>query len=218
LQNDQKAQLFGRANGGGWSLFAHSDALGPPPSLTFAFDSDGAFTREVKIMDWFSEADEPLAQWKTRERATRTFRSTFTAQAWRALDAALSEARKLSFNAIGAEHLLLGLLQQSEGIAPRVLAASGLSTKLVRTEVERAQGQLSAKWVPERLPFTPRMKCVLRTARREAEAQGRSLVGDEQLLLGLLGEEEGLPAALFRKLGINTCVLRNRLLEESACT
>jgi ATP-dependent Clp protease ATP-binding subunit ClpA len=47
------------------------------------------------------------------------------------------------------------------------------------------------------------MKRILRSARREAEAQGGSHVDIEHLLLGLLEEKEGLPAELFTKLGIN---------------
>jgi len=169
-------------------------------------------------MDWFGEAEDRLTQWKTREKRTRDFRDAFTPLARKTLDAALREAQDLNFFAIGAEHLLIALLQLGERPVSRVFAGLGLSPETLRTEVKRMQGHLPEKWTPDRLPFTPRLKRILRTARREAEAQGRSFVDIEHLLLGLLEEKEGVPAELFRNLGINVNVLRDRVLTDSPCT
>src|SRR2546430_100668 len=102
-------------------------------------------------MDWFSEAEERLTQWKSREKGARDFRNRFTPLARKTLDAALREARKINFAAIGAEHLLLGLLQPGEGPISRVFADLGLSPEALRTEVQRMQGHLPEKWIPERL-------------------------------------------------------------------
>jgi len=59
----------------------------------------------------------------------------FTPRAKRVLELSMEEASNLRHNYIGTEHILLGLLRESEGIAARVL--TGMSVKLdeVREEV-----------------------------------------------------------------------------------
>ena len=51
----------------------------------------------------------------------------FTPRVKRMLEISLEEARKLDHNYIGTEHLLLGLLQDSEGVAAKVLDNLGLN-------------------------------------------------------------------------------------------
>jgi ATP-dependent Clp protease ATP-binding subunit ClpC len=167
-------------------------------------------------MDWFDLAEDQLTRWKAREGAARDYRKSFTPVAQKALDVALAEARKHNFSAIGAEHLLLGLIQVPGGPVSKVFAGLGLSAEIIRSEAEKTRGGGPETWLPERSPFTPRMKSVLRTARLEAKAQGRNLIDAEHLLIGLVREKEGLPANLFRRLGIDAEVLGKRLLKESA--
>jgi ATP-dependent Clp protease ATP-binding subunit ClpA len=64
----------------------------------------------------------------------------FTPRAKRALELSLREAIHLRHAHIGAEHLLLGLARQGEGIAARVLATHGISERLLRAAVLRELG------------------------------------------------------------------------------
>jgi four helix bundle protein len=57
-----------------------------------------------------------------------------------ALECAIGEARALNHNYVGTEHLLLGLLRESEGIAAQVLMNLGLQLGQVRNEVLRLLG------------------------------------------------------------------------------
>ncbi len=59
----------------------------------------------------------------------------------RVLDYAQSEAAALSHNYVGTEHLLLGLLQEPEGTAARVLAKLDLKLDLVRASVLNLLGK-----------------------------------------------------------------------------
>jgi len=59
----------------------------------------------------------------------------FTPRAKKVLEMALEEASKLGHNYIGTEHLLLGLVKESEGIAARVLQNLGVKLEDVRAEV-----------------------------------------------------------------------------------
>jgi len=58
-----------------------------------------------------------------------------TPRAKRVIDLAYEEARQLNNNYIGTEHLLLGLVRESEGIAGRVLARLGVDLERCRREV-----------------------------------------------------------------------------------
>ncbi|MBI4568023.1 MAG: NDP-hexose 4-ketoreductase, partial [Planctomycetes bacterium] len=59
----------------------------------------------------------------------------FTPTAKRVLELSFEEASALSHNYIGTEHLLLGLLKESEGVAAKVLINLGLKLDDVREEV-----------------------------------------------------------------------------------
>jgi ATP-dependent Clp protease ATP-binding subunit ClpC len=87
----------------------------------------------------------------------------------RALSAAVEEARALSHNYIGTEHVLLGLLREPDGTAARVLASLNLKLEDVRAAVlkllgrgspmqennpllERATKELSTRLADEMIP------------------------------------------------------------------
>jgi len=61
----------------------------------------------------------------------------FTPRAKKVLDYAIEEAKKLEHDYIGTEHLLLGLLRESEGIAIRSLASLGVKAAEIRKEILR---------------------------------------------------------------------------------
>ena len=62
-----------------------------------------------------------------------------TPRAKRVIDLAYDEARQLSNNYIGTEHLLLGLIREGEGLAGRVLAKLGVELERTRREVMHLQ-------------------------------------------------------------------------------
>ncbi|MBU2251466.1 MAG: ATP-dependent Clp protease ATP-binding subunit, partial [Candidatus Omnitrophica bacterium] len=64
----------------------------------------------------------------------------FTPRAKKALELSADEARALSHNYIGTEHILLGLLREEEGIASQVLFSLEIDLKRVRTEVSALLG------------------------------------------------------------------------------
>jgi len=61
----------------------------------------------------------------------------FTPQAKQVLRLSLGEALRFGHNYIGTEHVLLGLIQEKDGVAAQVLADAGADLALVRAEVVR---------------------------------------------------------------------------------
>ena len=64
----------------------------------------------------------------------------FTPRAKRVLELSVEEAKNLTHNYVGTEHLLLGLIREGEGIAARVLLEFGADFKRVKDEVVRLIG------------------------------------------------------------------------------
>ena len=64
----------------------------------------------------------------------------YTPRAKRVIELSMDEARKLHHNFVVTEHLLLGLIRESEGIAARVLTSLGLNITRARAMVIRMLG------------------------------------------------------------------------------
>jgi ATP-dependent Clp protease ATP-binding subunit ClpC len=126
----------------------------------------------------------------------------FTDRARRVVVLAQGEARLLDHNYIGTEHLLLGLLEEQEGVAASALVTLGVELERVRTEVETMIGRGHERPAGH-IPFTPRAKKVLELSLREALALGHNYIGTEHILLGLLREGEGVAAQVLTALGVD---------------
>ncbi|MCW3051437.1 MAG: ornithine carbamoyltransferase [Chthonomonadales bacterium] len=75
-----------------------------------------------------------------------------TPRAKRVIDLAYDEARQLSNNYIGTEHLLLGLIREGEGLAGRALAKLGVELERTRIEVRKLQDNPPEKEVGNNPP------------------------------------------------------------------
>jgi ATP-dependent Clp protease ATP-binding subunit ClpC len=121
----------------------------------------------------------------------------FTNRARHVVVLSQEEARLLSHNYIGTEHLLLGLLGEPESIGGQVLAGFGLTREGVREEVVEKIGR--GKSAPAgHIPFTPRAKKTLELSLREALSIKHNYIGTEHILLGLIREGEGVAAQVLR--------------------
>jgi ATP-dependent Clp protease ATP-binding subunit ClpC len=68
----------------------------------------------------------------------------FTPRAKRVFESSLQEARQLGNNYIGSEHILLGLLQDEEGVAAKVLENFSIDRGKLRTDIIKALGEENA--------------------------------------------------------------------------
>ncbi len=124
---------------------------------------------------------------------------------------AQEQARSLSHQYIGTEHILIGLLSVEHGIAARVLARAGANQQQVRAEVVQIIGRGRGKPPDGPLHFTPQSKKVVQLAIKEAKHDRSPHVRGEHLLLGLLREGKGVGAQVLTRLGADHDSLRTRL-------
>ena len=136
----------------------------------------------------------------------------FTDRARRVVVLAQEEARLLNHNYIGTEHILLGLLNEGEGIAAQALESLDIDLASVRDEVVKiiGQGQQSPSG---HIPFTPRAKKVLELSLREALQLGHNYIGTEHILLGLIREGEGVAAQVLQQLGAELQKVRQTVIQ-----
>ncbi len=126
----------------------------------------------------------------------------FTGQAQEALRQAREMSAQLGHGYVGSEHLLLGLLHESKGIAAHVLNRAGLGERQLQAAVAQLVG-VGASGCPPALGLTPRCRHVIELAAEEAARLNSSHVGTEHLLLGLLREDEGMAARVLREAGLD---------------
>ena len=141
----------------------------------------------------------------------------FTDRARNVVVLAQEEARLLKHNYIGTEHILLGLIRESEGIAAQALQALGIGLEAVREQVQEiiGTGQLAPSG---HIPFTPRAKKVLELSLREALQLGDNYIGTEHILLGLIREGDGVAAQVLIKLDGNLNKVRQQVIRMKAAT
>jgi ATP-dependent Clp protease ATP-binding subunit ClpC len=135
----------------------------------------------------------------------------FTDRARRAMALAQEEAQR-HHSGVGTEHLLLGLIQEGEGVAAKALEALGISLETVSQQIQEIIGP--AKPPPSgHSRFSPRAKQVLKLSLREALQLGHHYIGTEHLLLGLMREGEGVAAQVLVKLGADLSGVRQQVIQ-----
>ena len=96
----------------------------------------------------------------------------FTDRARNVVVLAQQEARLLKHNYIGTEHILLGLVRESDGLAAKALDALGIGLEAVREQVVELTGR-GQKSPSGHIPFTPRAKKVLELSLRAKSRRPR---------------------------------------------
>jgi ATP-dependent Clp protease ATP-binding subunit ClpB len=138
-----------------------------------------------------------------------------TQKSQQALSAAQDLATRAGHTEVDGEHLLLALLEQSDGLVPRLLSGLGVVVSKLRGELE---GELQRKprgtgggVEPGRVSVTQRLSRVLEAADREARRLGDEYVSVEHLLIAL-AEEGGRSGA--GRLLVRNGVTRDAVLAE----
>src|SRR6266496_4014019 len=126
----------------------------------------------------------------------------FTERARRVVFFAQEEAARLGENYVGTEHLLLGLVRESDSVAARILDRLGMPLGRIRSEIERQVTRGDGR-LGQDMQLTPRAKRVIDLAYDEARQLNNNYIGTEHLLLGLIREGEGLAGRVLAKLNVD---------------
>ena len=126
----------------------------------------------------------------------------FTQRAELAIEKARRAAGELGHSRVGTEHLLLGILQEKEGLGARILGRRGLEEEVLRRAIVRSEGS--------GLPCSPRQgmsqharQAVERSAVEASELR-QGYIGTEHLLLGILRQPDCGGVRLMEELGLDS--------------
>ena len=141
----------------------------------------------------------------------------FSEKARRVLSLAQEEAQRFNHTYIGTEHILLGLVRETDGVAAKVLNNLGVELSKVRSAVEFIIGR-GERTPSGEIGLTPRAKKVIELAVDEARRLNHNYIGTEHLLIGLMREGEGVPAGVLESLGVTLDKIRaetSRILSQN---
>jgi ATP-dependent Clp protease ATP-binding subunit ClpC len=141
-----------------------------------------------------------------------------TEHAHHALLLAQEEAELLHHHFTGTEHLLLGLLAESQGVAGKALGSLGISLEETRTKAAETTGPAGSFTSDQPKPFTSRAKKVLLLSVPEAQELGHNYIGTEHIWLGLSREGQGVAAQILVNLGAELSDVRQRVMEVLGAT
>ncbi len=123
----------------------------------------------------------------------------FTARAKRVLNSSIRFASELGNNSIDTEHILLGILDDNENSASKILSEFGVDFNRIRetiyASVEKGQNSLQEG-------FTESSQEALASAALAAYLWGSNYVGTEHILCGLSRITSGLACHILRSFGI----------------
>lgn len=127
----------------------------------------------------------------------------FTERVRKILALAQAEAGRFGHLYVTPEHILLGLVRESQGVASVVLVNLHVDLDAVQQRLEEQipPGTADGALLPE-LAYTLSAKRVLELAIAEARTFKHSYVGTEHLLLALLRDEGGVPAQILAAYGV----------------
>jgi hypothetical protein len=130
----------------------------------------------------------------------------FTPRAKKVLELALREALRLKHRTIEAEHILLGLLREGQGVAAQVLTKLGPDVDTMRQAVVQhlagwpAPGPRRLLVKPDVTAMTPAGAATFELANQLA---ARGPVGSQHILRGLFAEENSLAVRALSALGVS---------------
>jgi ornithine carbamoyltransferase len=142
----------------------------------------------------------------------------FTERARRVIFFSQEEAAKLNQGCVDTQHLLMGMIRESDSVAALILGRLGVGLETIR---ERLAPHLvrGAHADPE-IQLTASAKRVVDLAYDEAQELNNQYIGTEHLLLGLIREEKGAAGQVLKALGASLERAREAVaaLQEEAAT
>src|SRR5579862_719506 len=138
----------------------------------------------------------------------------FTEKSQEALREAQSIATRRNQQGVDVEHLMLALVQQSDGLTPSILQAAGGNPAALKerleTEIDRMPQVTSSTGGAEQIYVTPRLNRLLTRAEDEARTLKDEYVSVEHLLLAI-ADERSTAGKILREQGASRDALMKAL-------
>ena len=135
----------------------------------------------------------------------------YTEKARRVIFFGRYEASEFGTPAIEPEHLLLGLLREEKDLLGTLGNKPLVSPEFIRKEIESHIPKGKRISTAVEIPLALATQRVLANAHEESDRLNHKHIGTEHIVLGLLREEQSLPARLLADAGLSLESVRERL-------
>lgn len=137
-----------------------------------------------------------------------------TRKSQEAMQTAAKWAEKRQNPSVEPEHLLWALVNQSEGVVPRLIEKTGLESKKVLAEVEvRIEKFPKVSGSSSRANASPRLVRVFEASEKEASDKGDSYISTEHFFLAMLKGADSDVLSLLKKTGLDVKKIEKALSE-----
>lgn len=135
----------------------------------------------------------------------------FSQQARKVMKIARDAAFQMKLDYIGTELILVGLIEEDEGIASAVLRQANIKSDDVKKEI--TANPIANPSAPGTLPFTIKAKRALESSVECAAELRHNFLGPEHLLLGIITDENNQAAKILVKLGADLNSIKTEIYE-----
>ena len=191
FDNSESARVFERAvsklSASGYEIMGTEQIIS-----SILEDKDSNLSKILEKFGLTGEVfEEKLSKIQSRKAEYEGRQIVFTPNAFIAMSLAQQTAKELGSSEVLPEHMVLGLLKTKKGVAYNILKELKINDDdLAHTIIKPIE-----KEMPETLT-------ILRLAKQEARRLGKSVVGTEMFLLGIIGEATGVGAVVLNELEI----------------
>ncbi len=119
-------------------------------------------------------------------------------------------SRELSFNYVGSEQILAGILRAGDSVAAKALENQGITYDAVEEKILEYTSPSGEANADGTLPITPRCKTILELSYTEARRSGAELISPEHMFMAILREGRSIAARIITTLGFDV----NKFLSE----
>lgn len=123
---------------------------------------------------------------------------------------ARQESHRMRHFFLGVEHLFIALLDIQNGLASSVLTEHGVTPEYVIDAIRRKAGKGSKQRLWAGVPNTPRTEVVLDVAQEIAREQNRQTINEQDLLVGILEENDSIPIRVLAQMHIDIARLKEQ--------
>ena len=127
----------------------------------------------------------------------------YTDKAKQVLKYAKKISKSLGHSYTGTEHILLGLMKQSDSLAGAVLEGFHVEEAKVLDYIDQLIAPVELTTLEQTSEYTPRAEKILEDARGEADRFHKKKIATEHLLIAILKDYECIAAKLLKTLNIN---------------
>jgi len=132
------------------------------------------------------------------------------------LNQVINSAKEILYNSsyeiLGTEQILLAMLENKDSNISVFLENEGINLQNFSEKLENINTR-SDEYFQNELPFTPKAYFAINLAYEYAKELGSASLKPEHVLLGILGEKNGLAHRVLQELGIDTSNLFKKVLK-----